>query len=180
MLCRLILAVALLPAALVAQVRPVPDGDLYFHVIPAKTTLHSNETLLLKVEVTNVGNDPILVRADDLCLNPGAGLALSVADSSAKDIKISVPLSCAPNPASNGDGFVRITPDAFYGRVLRLEVDKICQKPGVYDLTFTFHGTLSRKAAAQILPHSKAVVFTSDATPLKDTIRITAAGDSTP
>ncbi len=172
MLRGLLASLLLLPVSVAAQIRPAPDGDLFFHVIPAKTTLGADDTLLLKLEVTNVGRDPILLRSDDLCLNPDAGVSLSASDGSGKEMKVSVPLTCKFT-SDDADGFVRIAPDAFYGRVVRLQVSKICPAADTCTLTFTLHGTLTREAAAKMLPpRTKAVVFTSDAAPIADKLTL--------
>ena len=178
---RVFIVIALLAASLSAQVRPVPDGDLFLRVIVASSQLHPDDSLLLKVEITNVGNESILIHPSDLCLNPGAGLSLSVTDSSSRPVKVSLPLTCPMATAASGpDGFIRIDPDAFYGRVLRLQLNKICPAPGTYDLTFTLHGVLSRKDIEAALPRSRSVVFSADSAPLSDKVRITVTSPAAP
>ena len=154
------------------QIRSVPDGDLFFNVIPQRTELTEADTLLLKVELTNVGRDFVLVAMDDLCLNPGAGLTLSVTDKDSKPIKMSVPLTCVPDSAaSDRDHFVRLAPDAIFGRLIHLQGSRIAPNPGAYVLTFTLRGTISPKRLAQMIaanPANKSMItaFNSQSTPL--------------
>jgi hypothetical protein len=164
------LFVSLYTAALSAQnVRPVRDGDLSLLVIPKATGLRGVDSLVLKIEVTNIGKDPILLRADDLCLNPGSGLTLTVKDSSGHTLKTAVPLSCVPSVnTSERDGFIRLAPDAFYGRFVRIEASRIAQKPGTYELTFTLRGTKSRREVGQLIGATPTPItaFTSNSAPL--------------
>jgi hypothetical protein len=152
-----------------AQVRPVSAGDLSLLIIPAKSAIHADDSLLIKVEVTNISNDVVLFRADDLCLNPGAGLTLKVTDSSGHELKNSVPLTCVSVPdQADRDAFVHLSPDAFYGRLIRIQATRIAPKPGRYELTFTLRGTVLRKDVAQIINAEKTptVAFTSECEPL--------------
>jgi hypothetical protein len=151
------------------NVRPVNDGDLSLLIIPKVTVVHGADSLLMKVEVTNIGKDIILLRADDLCLNPGSGLTLSVTDSSGHPLKTSVPLSCVPAAnISERDAFVHLAPDAFYGRLVRIQASRIAPKPGIYELTFTLRATKSRREVGQILGTTPTPItaFTSNSTPL--------------
>jgi len=171
----LLSSLLLVACAASAQLRPVPDGDLFLRVIANKIVVHPEDSLMLKVEVTNVGRDPILLLPDDLCLNPEAGLNLRITDSGGHEIKTATPLTCVPTPSlSDQERFVRVDPDAFYGRVLRLQLSRLLPKPGVYTLEFTLHGTLTRAQAAQMLAPQKRklVVFTSDCRTLASTFRI--------
>lgn len=151
------------------NVRPVADGDLSLRIIPAATGLRGAESLLIKVEVTNIGKDVILLRADDLCLNPGSGLSLSVHDFAGHPLKTTVPLSCVPSSnATARDGFIHLAPDAFYGRLVRIEASRIATKPGTYELTFTLRGTMSRREVGQVIGPTPApvIAFTSNSSPL--------------
>jgi len=167
---RLALLLFFLSFTAFAQVRPAADGDLSFLVIPAATTLQKSDSLLMKVEITNIGNEVIFIRADDLCLNPGAGLTLKVTDSSGHELKNSVPLTCVPVPdQSDRDGFVHLSPDAFYGRLIRIQATRIALKPGRYELTFTLRATVTRHDVARAVGanNKKSVVaFTSESSPL--------------
>ncbi len=167
---RTLLGIFMFVASVSAQnVRPVPDGDLFLRIIPAASGIRGAESLLIKVEVTNVGKDVILLRSDDLCLNPGSGLTLSVSDSSGHPLKTTVPLSCVPSSnESERDGFVHLAPDAFYGRLVHIEASRIAQKPGRYELAFTLKGTMSRKEIGAIFGAEKTPItaFTSNSRPL--------------
>jgi hypothetical protein len=161
-----------------AQVRPAKDGDLSLRIIPNASLVHVNDTLLMKVEVMNIGKEPIYLRTDDLCLNPGAGLTLQVSDSSGQALKSSVPLTCVSVPESaDRDSLVRLAPDAFYGLLIRIQPNRISPKPGRYLLSFLLRGTLSRQQCAQILRVDKtpAIAFTSDSTSLEFRIPIEIA-----
>jgi hypothetical protein len=161
----LLLLVAL---AASAQVRKVGDGDLYLQIIPDRVELHPSDMLRLKVEVVNVGRDPIHFLPNDLCLNPDAGLTLRVTDADGHEVKISLPLTCTKSSEAEGvESFVRIEPDAFYGRMLRLHADRLFSKPGIYGLEFTLHGTVTRADASKIFPSKRppAVVFSNDSFP---------------
>jgi hypothetical protein len=153
-----------------AQVRPAKDGDLMLRIIPNASLVHENDTLLMKVEVMNIGNAPIYLRTDDLCLNPGAGLTLQVSDSSGHELKTSVPLTCVSIPESpDRDTLVRLAPDAFYGLLIRIQPTRISPKPGRYVLNFALRGTLTRQQCQEILRANKTptVAFTSDASSLQ-------------
>jgi hypothetical protein len=153
-----------------AQVHPAKDGDLSLLIIPNTSFVHSKDTLLMKVEVMNIGRDPIYLRTDDLCLNPGAGLTLQVSDSSGHALKTSVPLTCVSVPETvDRDSLVRLAPDAFYGLLIRVQPNRISPKPGRFLLNFSLRGTLSRQQCAQILRVDKtpAIAFTSDSSSLK-------------
>ena len=152
--------------------RSVADGDLFFNVIPQKTDIAAADTLLLKIEITNIGKDVVLIAMDDLCLNPYAGLSLSVTDKDSKPIKMSVPLTCIPDTAaSDRERFVRLAPDAIYGRLIRLQGSRIAPKPGAYLMTFTLRGTVAPKRLTQIFAVNPAdkttiTVLDSQSTPL--------------
>ena len=153
-----------------AQVRPAKDGDLSLRIIPNASIVHANDTLLMKVEVMNIGNDAIYLRTDDLCLNPGAGLTLKVSDPSGRALKTSVPLTCVSVPASaDRDSLVRLAPDAFYGLLIRIQPSRISPKPGRYLLNFALRGTLTRQQCTQILSVGKTptTAFTSDSSSLE-------------
>jgi hypothetical protein len=167
---RRLVLLLLVSISAMAQVRPAKDGDLSLRIIPNASTVHTNDTLLMKVEVLNIGNDPIYLRTDDLCLNPGAGLTLKVSDSSGHALKTSVPLTCVSVPATaDRDSMVRLAPDAFYGQLIRIQSSRISPKPGRYLLNFALRGTLTRQQCAQMLSVAKTptVAFTSDASTLE-------------
>jgi hypothetical protein len=155
------------------KVRSVQDGDLFFNVIPQRNTLTAADTLLLKVEITNIGHDVVLIAMDDLCLNPEAGLTLNVTDEASKPIKMSVPLTCIPDSsATDREHFIRLAPDAIFARLIRLQGSRIAAKPGTYVLSFTLRGTLQPAQIAQILrtpaPASSAPIhaFCTQSTPM--------------
>jgi hypothetical protein len=164
------------------KVRPVQDGDLFFNVIPQRNTLTSADTLLLKVEITNIGHDVVLIAMDDVCLNPEAGLSLSVTDQSSKPVKMSVPLTCIPDSsATDRERFIRLPPDAIFGRLIRLQGSRIASKPGDYFLTFTLRGTMRPAQIAQMFhppsasPAAKSTpitAFCSQSTPMISKIPI--------
>jgi hypothetical protein len=159
----------LISISAMAQVRPAKQGDLSLRIIPNASVVHANDTLLMKVEVMNISNEPIYLRMNDLCLNPGAGLTLKVSDSSGHALKSSIPLTCVSIPDSaDRDGLVRLAPDAFYGQLIRIQPTRLSPKPGRYDLVFELRGTLSRQQCAKILNIGKTstIAFTSDSSSL--------------
>src|SRR6266704_452041 len=154
------------------RVRSVQDGDLFFNVIPQRNTLTAADTLLLKIEITNISHDVVLIAIDDLCLNPEAGLTLSVTDESSKPIKMRVPLTCIPDSsATDREHFIRLAPDAIFGRLIRLQGSRIASKPGAYFLSFKLRGTIRPAQIAQMFrtpsaPNSAPIIaFSTQSTP---------------
>jgi hypothetical protein len=169
-----LLCFAIIALGLSAQTPEAEEGTVYLRAIANKQTIQFDDVLLLKLEVTNIGRDPLYFFSDDLCFNPGAGLSLEVRDSGNKILKPSVPLNCPPAEPDVTDAqrFQRITPDSFFGRFAQLQVSRIVPKPGDYQLTFTLRSTVTPQRASQLPKSGKPRAFLSTDPPLKSTIDI--------
>ena len=131
-------------------------------------------TMLMEVQLTNVGEDTLYVYRWDLCWGQGLALNMRVKDSEGRDVHTTILWDCIPPPPKPDEPsqFIRLEPSNFYGLRDEIKLREIVNKPGKYQLIIQIGSSLSpeflKDAGFPNLPY-----WTTPDKPLTRRIRIT-------
>ena|ERR1700739_4038322 len=165
--CLIALVMISAVSAQVSKVDKPASPVIQLTVRTNQQTYRMSDKIRMETQLLNTGNEDVYIWEWDLCWNFARGLSMHLTTPDGTPVQGDFLFDCVPPPPKEGNvyAFIKLEPGRFYGIANEIKVADVVSKPGEYDISVTYHSSISRSFIKKFLkndPISTLPVWTME------------------